>query len=100
MADVRENVIEWITGDDTVTVTLTQPRYITKVRKIVAHYAERNDDRVTLVENRDGSVFARFPIECLNLALKRTVNMSEEQKEVLRAQLVEARARKEAKSNV
>ena len=35
MNDLKENVIEWITGDEFVSCTFTQRKYITKVRKLM-----------------------------------------------------------------
>ena len=94
MSNLKENVIEWITGDDRITLTLTQPRYITKVLRIVEHYANLNDNRADVLINPDGSVFAHLPIECLKLSPKRIVELREDQKDVMRERVAAARAKK------
>ena len=71
---MRENVIEWYTGSDTVTVTLTQQRFINKIRKL----AETNANVTIDAENEDGSVLAHLPLNFLRISAPR--QMSEEQK--------------------
>lgn len=62
--DSRENVIEWCNGDDTISVTLNQVKFITRVRKL----AEKYPDKVQiLAENKDGSIFAHLPLKSLKL---------------------------------
>lgn len=54
MAELKENVIEWFNGDDTISVTLNQKKYISKVKKL----AEKYPDLVQILdENKDGSIF-------------------------------------------
>lgn len=62
----RENSIEWVTGDDTITVTLTQRKYITKLRKIAAKWPSLVS---ILAENADGSILARLPLKALKLSI-------------------------------
>lgn len=70
MMEVRENVIEWITGEDTISCTFTQKKYINKVRKL-------RDVHPNLVpifhENHDGSIFCHLPLKALKLSLKTSV---------------------------
>ncbi len=64
MAEIKENVIEWITGDKTVTVALTQKRYINRVKML----AEKHPNLVEIVaENADGSLCAHLPLKALHL---------------------------------
>lgn len=64
MAEIKENVIEWITGDKTVTVSLTQKRHINRVKML----AEKHPNLVEIVaENRDGSLCAHLPLKALHL---------------------------------
>lgn len=72
-----ENVIEWITGSDTVTVTFTNKRFITKVRRLV----EQGIGEI-IAENEDGSVLAHLPISCIKIGKKREV--SDEMKDLAR----------------
>jgi transcriptional regulator with XRE-family HTH domain len=54
-----ENVIEFIRDDIRAGVTLSQKRYINKVKEL----AEQYPDQVTiLAENKDGSIFAHMPV--------------------------------------
>lgn len=62
----RENVIEWVTGDDTITVTLSQRKYISKVRKLAAKWPSLVS---ILAENADGSILARLPLKALKLSI-------------------------------
>lgn len=94
MAEIRENVIEWITGSDVLTLTVTQPRYITKVKKLVEHYNQYSDKLADYLVNPDGSVFAHLPLECLKLSPKRSVEYSEEQRAAARDRIAAARAKK------
>ena len=85
--NMNENVIEWLTNDDHIAVTFSQKKYVNKVKKFA-----KEDDRIYLVENDDGSVFARLPIRYLKLNKPRTV--SDEQREAARQRLTSARASK------
>ena len=77
----NENVIEWITNDKTVTVTLSQRKYITKVRKL----AEKFPDEVEfLYENKDGSVLVKLPLRAIKINLTEKRELTEEQREVIR----------------
>lgn len=72
----KENVVEWITGQRHIGVTLTDPTYIRKVKEL----AKKHPDEVKIkYENKDGSIFAHLPKSALKLNLpKRT--MTEEQR--------------------
>lgn len=61
----RENAIEWITGQDRITVSLTQKKYISKVKKLAARY----ENEVDYVENEDGSIVAHLPLKALKLSI-------------------------------
>jgi hypothetical protein len=76
---MRENVIEWIDGDNTISVTLYQKRYVNKVRRLA-----NTDNRVQiLAENSDGSIFAHLPLEMLKLTQKRRTELTDERREEL-----------------
>lgn len=67
MTDVKENVIEWITGQDWMGVTLTQRKYITKVRKL----RNKQPELVPVYyENTDGSIYCHLPLKALKLYVK------------------------------
>ena len=82
---MRENCIEWYTGSDTVTVTLTQQRFINKVRKL----AESHADVTILAENEDGSILAHLPLSFIKFSAPR--QMSEEQRAEAAERLKSAR---------
>ena len=66
MADLKENVIEWITGDETITCTLTQRKYINKVQKMTQQTPEKVQ---IIVENPDGSIVCHLPLKALKLSI-------------------------------
>ena len=59
--EFKENNIEWVTGENTIAVTLTSQRHITKIRKL----AERKPDDVKITTNKDGSIYATLPLSYL-----------------------------------
>lgn len=78
---MHENVIKWLDGEDTISVTLHQKKYVNKVRRLA-----ESDERIEiLAENKDGSIFAHLPIEVLKLEKKRRNEIGEERKAELRA---------------
>lgn len=88
MDGLKENVIEWITGDDTISVTLSQQKYINKVKRL----AESHGDKVKiLAENPDGSIFAHLPLTALKLNVISPRELGEEEKEIMRQRLAKAR---------
>ena len=53
MAENNENVIEWLTGQHTISCTLSQTKYINKIKKL----AENHPDKVKiLAENMLGGL--------------------------------------------
>ena len=66
MAELKENCIEWLNGQDVVSVTLSQKRLISRVKKM----AEKHPNLVTiLAENEDGSIFAKLPLKSVKLSI-------------------------------
>lgn len=76
MAELSENVIEWITGDETISVTVSQKKFVNRIKR----FALTDENVVILAENNDGSVFAHLPISYLKLSPKRTVNQTVQEK--------------------
>ena len=82
---VQENCIEWIKGSKTATVTFPKGKYATKVVKL----AEQNPDEVQIChKNKDGSVVAHIPISYIHISKPRKLNLTEEQRQVMRERLV------------
>jgi hypothetical protein len=74
----KENAIEWITGQRTITVTLSHSKYVNKVKSLATTHKEVK----ILAENEDGTILAKLPIKYLKLSAPRQV--SEEQREQMR----------------
>ena len=85
-----ENMIEFISGTRTATVTFTNKKHINRIKKL---YEERKDDFKYFVENPDGSVCAKLPLKWIkiNAGSKEGRVMTEEQKEAARIRLANAR---------
>ena len=66
MDKLTENLIEWITDSKVATVTFSQKRYITKLRKLCEKYPDMA--RID-VENADGSVTGHISIKAVKLSL-------------------------------
>lgn len=92
MAELKENVIEWLNGQDTIAVTLHQGRYITKVERLAKKFPKQVK---ILARNTDGSIFAKLPLKALRLSLSTKSEMSEEQRAKVRARLQQGKAAKE-----
>lgn len=75
MADFQENVIEWITGQEKVTLSLSQRRHINKVKALAVQYP--NEVQI-VAQNRDGSICAHIPVSYIRL--QRPPAYSDEQK--------------------
>lgn len=71
----NENVIDWVTGKDKASVTFSQQKYISRVKKL----AQNHPGEVKLDENLDGSIYATVPLSWIKISPPRKV--SEEQKE-------------------
>lgn len=64
----KENVIEWVTGDDQISCTLSQRKYITIVKRM----AEKYPDKIAIIaENPDGSIFVKMPLKAIHFYLKK-----------------------------
>ena len=88
--DSSENVIDFITGERTATVTFTNRKHINRIKNI---YEERKDDFKYFRENPDGSICAKIPLKWIkiNSGSKEGRVMTEEQKEAARIRLQNAR---------
>lgn len=85
-----ENMIEFISGTRTATVTFTNQKHINRIKKL---YEERKDDFKYFKENTDGSICAKLPLKWIkiNAGSKEGRVMTEEQKEAARIRLANAR---------
>ena len=72
----NENVIEWIEDSDMATVSLTQGKTITRVKKLAE---SRPEECRIKSKNADGSICARIPVGWIKINPER--ELSEEQRE-------------------
>lgn len=88
--DSKENVIEFLSGEKTATITFSNQKHINKIKKL---YAEHKDDFKYFIENTDGSICVKIPLKWvkINCGSKTGRIMTEEQKESARIRLAEAR---------
>lgn len=92
----NENMIEFISGTRTATVSFTNQKHINRMKKL---YEERKDEFKYFKENEDGSICAKIPLKWIKVnagALPGTGKkreMTEEQKEELRQRLAAGRAK-------
>ena len=78
MADTaQENVIEFLRNQETMTLTLCQGRFITKVRELAKKFPEEVE---ITAENEDGSIVAHMPVSALHLSIIRK-NITDEQRQ-------------------
>lgn len=74
-SDYPENVIEWLTGQDRIALTLSQKKYVNTVYRMKEKYPDLVD---IVAENDDGSIYATMPLSALRFQI---VMLTEEQKE-------------------
>lgn len=77
---VQDNVIEFLKGDKTATVTFCQARFITKIRKLAEKYP---DECQITHENKDGSIVAHIPVKWIKISRVER-HLSDEQIEIAR----------------
>lgn len=77
-----ENVIEWVKNQEKATLTLSQRRTISRVKKLAEKYPEECQ---IVAENKDGSVYAHIPVSWIKISPPKKV--SEEQVEKARERM-------------
>ena len=60
----NENAISWIRGNKIATVTFSQGRYISKIKKLSEKFP---DDVQIVAENKDGSIVAHIPVSYIKI---------------------------------
>lgn len=93
MDSVIENVIEWIRGQETATLTLTRGTLATRVKKLAV---ERPKECQIIAENKDGSILAHVPVKWVRI--NPTITLSEEEKERRKKTASDMRKRKAQKA--
>lgn len=78
--DYRENGVEWLNGQDTVTFSFSQKRFINKIRFL----AEKYPDEVKIyAENNDGSITGNLPLKFVKISAPRQTTMDDERRAIL-----------------
>lgn len=77
-----ENMIEWVKNEERATLTLSQRRTISRVKKLAKSHPKECH---ILVENEDGSVYAHIPVSWIKINPSR--ELSEEQKQQMAKRL-------------
>lgn len=88
MADLKENAIEWITGEKRATLTISQNRMITKIKKLASKFP---DEIKIVAENEDGTILVYIPVSAIKLSIVKK-ELTEEEKDVLRERLANNRS--------
>lgn len=91
MKEILQNNVEWYTGDNTVTLSFTQKKYISKIKK----YAKEHSDVIITAENEDGSICAHIPLSWVKISPPRKGrNFSDEERKAATERLRIARESK------
>lgn len=77
-----ENVIEWVKDEKMATLTLSQRRLISRVKRLADRYP---DQCQILAENKDGSLYAHIPVGWIKINPPK--ELTEEQRQRLTKQL-------------
>lgn len=79
-----ENVIEFVRDGKTATLSLSQRRYITRVKQLAERYP---DECKILAENEDGSLYAHIPVKWIRI--NPPAQLTEEQQEKRTSRILE-----------
>lgn len=72
----NENCIEWLSGQHNIVCSISQQKYIIKIKKL----AEKYPKKVKIKFNKDGTICAKLPIKALKLSIIER-ELSEEQRQ-------------------
>ena len=75
--DYRENGLEWLNGQDTVTFSFSQKKYINKVKALAEKYPDKVD---IYAENADGTITGKIPLNFVKISAPRQITMDDETK--------------------
>ncbi len=96
MAELNENVVEWITGEEYGWYMITEKPLKKRIKQL---YKTRKDRFMHYKENKDGSIYVCMPHAWLkvNPEKKSKPEMTEEQKNTARENLSKAREKRTRK---
>lgn len=72
----NENCIEWLSGQHNIVCSISQQKYISKIKKL----AEKYPKKVKIKFNKDGTICAKLPLKALKLSIIER-ELSEEQRQ-------------------
>ena len=81
----KENNIEWLTGQDRVTLSFSQGKFINKIKRL----AESHPEVEIVAENKDGTITAHVPLKYIKISAPRV--MTEEQRQQARDRLLKSK---------
>lgn len=85
--NTNENVLEWLTGQKEAGVTASQKKLVNRIRRL----HEENPDEVVLINNDDGSIYAKIPTDWIRIKKPTKKELTEEERremaEVFRARI-------------
>ena len=87
----EENVIEFLRGSETATVTFSQGRYITRIEKL----AKKHPDKVQIVARNKNSIVAHIPVKAIKINIIEGRERTEEEIERSRKVFAEYRESKQ-----
>lgn len=87
----EENVISFLKGSKTATVTFSQGRYITRIEML----AKKHPDKVQIVARNKNSIVAHIPVKAIKINIIEGRERTEEEIERSRKALAEYRESKQ-----
>lgn len=76
----NENCIEWLSGQHNIICSISQQKYISKIKKL----AEKYPKKVKVKFNKDGTICAKLPLKALKLSIIERELSEEQRKEMSR----------------
>ena len=86
----NENVIEFLTNQQTITFTFSARKWVNKIKKL----SQDHPDEVHYIENKDGSICGHIPYKYLKISPPRKIELTDEQRAVMADRLVRSRKNK------
>ena len=92
--DYKENGLEWLNGQDTVTFSFSQKKFINKIKALAEKYPDKVD---IYAENEDGSITGKIPLNFVRIGAPRQISIDDERRAILvkRLEVIRENKRKE-----
>lgn len=87
---MNENVIEWLTGDETACVTFSQAKYKNRIKRL-----KEQNEAIRMIENEDGSIYAEIPLDYASIRKPKQLNLTEEERAEIAARFKQGKIAKE-----